>query len=326
MKVLVTGGAGYVGSHLVRLLLECGHEVLVVDNLSFGGESLLGVWCHPRFTFVCSDITSPKMLKQVFAANKMDAVVHLAAIVGDPACGKQPEIAHKVNWEASINLLDLTMASGVERFVFASTCSNYGKMLDPDGHVNECTSLSPVSLYAKQKVEFERVLLNDVNKGGRCSPTSLRFATAYGLSPRMRFDLTVNEFSKELMLGRSLEVFGETFWRPYCHVRDLARAVVVVLESDRDKVAHSIFNIGDTRENYQKKMIIDEIRKHTPEAYVTYVHKDEDPRDYRVSFEKAHVELGFRISRTVPDGIREIKYAIENSLVANPDDPKHRNN
>lgn len=326
MRVLVTGGAGYAGSHLVRLLLENKHDVCVVDNLSFGGESLLGVWCHPRFTFVRGDITSADELRRILSDHQADAVVHLAAIVGDPACKEKPEVARKVNWEASLNLLELALASGVERFVFASTCSNYGKMMAPDGYVDERATLAPVSLYAELKVKFEKVLLNEVKREGCCCPTALRFATVYGLSPRMRFDLTVNEFTKELALGRGLEVFGEQFWRPYCHVRDFARAVTLVLESSRDKVSHNVFNVGDTRENYQKKMIVDEIRKLIPEVHVTYVHKDEDPRDYRVSFEKVHAELGFRISRTVPDGIREIKYAIENGLVANPDDPKHRNN
>ncbi|MCK4783545.1 MAG: NAD(P)-dependent oxidoreductase [Desulfobacteraceae bacterium] len=323
--VLVTGGAGYAGSHLVRLLLAEGRRVLVIDNLSFGGESLLGVWCHPNFGFIHGDVSSPDTLQKAFAENQIDAVVHLAAIVGDPACKQSPEVARKVNWDASLNLLELSLSSQVERFVFASTCSNYGKMSDPNGYVDENAVLAPVSLYAELKVKFENAILNEV-KGKDCfCPTSLRFATIYGMSPRMRFDLTVNEFTKELTLGRDLEVFGEQFWRPYCHVYDFARAVMTVLESDREKVSHNVFNVGDGDENYQKQMIVEEIMKFVPEAKVKYTHRNEDPRDYRVSFEKIRSTLGFQISRTIPDGIGEIKKAIETGLITNPDDPKYRN-
>ena len=323
--VLVTGGAGYVGSQLVGVLLSHGYRVSVIDNLSFGGESLLNFWHHPNFKFFKGDITSPKDLKAVFAGEKINAVIHLAAIVGDPACAKYPDVAKKVNWEGAVQLVTLAQKNHVERFIFASTCSNYGKMDDPDGYVVETSKLAPVSLYAELKVKFENVLLNELKKSDAFCPTSLRFATVYGISPRMRFDLTINEFTKDLVLGRELEVFGEQFWRPYCHVYDFARAMLLVLETDKRKIAYNVFNVGDTDENYQKKMIFDEIKKVIPSAKVKFVQKNEDPRDYRVSFAKIKKELGFKISLRVPDGIREIKYAIESNIVLNPDDPKYRN-
>jgi nucleoside-diphosphate-sugar epimerase len=216
------------------------------------------------------------------------------------------------------------MEARVKRFLFASTCSNYGKMADPDGYVDEDSVLAPVSLYAQLKVKFEKFLLQQTGPDGFV-PTALRFATVYGASPRMRFDLTVNEFVKELSLGRELQVFGEQFWRPYCHVADFARAIDLVLKSDAKKVAHKVFNVGDTAENYQKKRIIEEIKKFIPEAKVEYVSRAEDPRDYRVSFEKIKKELGFAVSRKVPDGIREIKDLIDYKVIANPDDPKYKN-
>jgi|TARA_Y100000294_G_scaffold168443_1_gene178645 nucleoside-diphosphate-sugar epimerase len=324
-NILVTGGAGYVGSPFVGLLLSNNYNVVVVDNLSFGGDSLLNIWHHPNFKFIKGDITSLDFIETVFKDNKIEAVVHLAAIVGDPACAKQPELARKVNWEASMNLLDLSVRNGAKRFIFASTCSNYGKMSGSNGYVKETSPLVPVSLYAKLKVKFENVILNEMKKKDNFCPTSLRFSTVYGISPRMRFDLTVNEFTKELVLGRELEVFGEQFWRPYCHVYDFARAMMLVLNSDREKVAYNVFNVGDTNGNYQKQMIVDEIKMFIPKAKVKYVHKDEDPKDYRVSFEKIRSELGFNISRNLEYGIMEIKDLIDSNILADPDSSKYRN-
>jgi nucleoside-diphosphate-sugar epimerase len=261
----------------------------------------------------------------MFTEYHFDSVVHLAAIVGDPACAKQPELAERVNWEGSLRLLDASIDNHVNRFVFVSTCSNYGKMDDINGYVDEKSALHPVSLYAELKVKFEKVILNEiVGKNGFC-PISLRFATVYGVSPRMRFDLTVNEFTKDLALKKVLEIFGEQFWRPYCHVRDVCRAIITVLECNKDKVVNNVFNVGDTVENYQKGMIVDEIQKIIPNAKVRYVRKDEDPRDYRVGFSKIAEDLGFKITKRVPDGIKEIKELIDKRILSNPDDAKYRN-
>lgn len=324
-NVLVTGGAGYLGSMLVRLLLDSKYNVIAVDSLAFGGESLLGIWHHPNFEFIKGDITSLETISNILSECQIDSVVHLAAIVGDPACAKAPELAKKVNWDASMQLLELSIKNQVERFIFASTCSNYGKMQDSDGYVEETSKLAPVSLYAELKVKFENVLLKELEKRNGFCPTSLRASTLYGISPRMRFDLTVNEFTRELALRRELEIFGEQFWRPYCHVYDFSRAIELVLRSNKNKVAYNVFNVGDTDENYQKRMIIQEIEKIISDTRVKYVKKDEDPRDYRVSFEKIKKEIGFKISRRVPEGIKEIKSLIDNKILLNPDDPKYRN-
>jgi len=323
--VLVTGGAGYVGSPLVSHLLDTGYRVVVFDKLCFGGESLVHVWGRENFIFVRGDIRSQDSLRQVFERHPVDHIVHLAAIVGDPACAEQPELARKVNYEASIMLLEMAVTRKVKRFVFASTCSNYGKMSDPDGYVDESSPLAPVSLYAELKVQVEKTILDGiVPKDGFC-PVCLRFSTVYGISPRMRFDLTVNEFTKELSLGRELRVFGRQFWRPYCHVQDFSQAIRLALTSDADRVAFNVYNVGSTEENYQKSTIIEEIKKFIPDAKVSYIEKDEDPRDYRVSFEKIAAELGFHISRRVPDGIREIKQLIDDRVLRDPDEPKYRN-
>ena len=214
---------------------------------------------------------------------------------------------------------------GVGRFVFASTCSNYGVMADGSGYVTEESELSPLSLYAETKVAVERVLL-DTSADGKPHATVLRFATLFGISPRMRFDLTVNEFTLELLTKKKLVVYGEQFWRPYVHVKDAARAVTLVLESHPDKVASRVFNVGDTNENYQKGQLVALICSQLGgDVEIEHVVKQEDPRDYRVSFEKIQRELGFRITRTVADGIREIIDAVKQGVIGDYDNPQYRN-
>lgn len=321
-KILVTGGAGYIGSVLVRQLLEKNYFVRVYDSLRFGGEALIDVIKHPHFAFIKGDVLDTAALEP--ALEDVWAIVHLAAIVGDPACAQEPELARETNLEASKRLYQLAEAKGVSRFIFASTCSNYGKMGDPDSFVDETSALHPVSIYAETKVAFEEFLLGQASSN-TCKATALRFSTVYGLSPRIRFDLTVNEFTKELALGRELVVFGEQFWRPYCHVVDLARSAILALEAAEHKVAFDVFNVGDTSENYQKQMIVDLIRQELPHARVSYVKRNEDPRDYRVNFTKIQQSLGFELSHKVPDGIREIKNLIQTGYLLNPDDQKYFN-
>ncbi|MFK7797631.1 MAG: NAD-dependent epimerase/dehydratase family protein [Aureispira sp.] len=320
-KILVTGGAGYIGSVLVRILLRKGYHVRVIDNLIFGGESLIELFNYPEFEFQKGDIRNPKDIEK--ALDGIDGVVNLAAIVGDPACAKSPEVAKATNYEATKALYEAANRKGVKRFVFASTCSNYGKM-EGDNFVVETSKLAPVSLYAETKVASEEFLLNQP-KENICKPTSLRFSTVYGLSGRSRFDLTVNEFTKELALDRELVIFGEQFWRPYCHVYDLACSVVLVLESTVEKVAYEVFNVGDTTENYTKKMIVDEIIKQIPEAKIKYVQKNEDPRDYRVNFDKIKNQLGFEVSIKVPQGIAQIKQVVQEGFFIDVDASKYRN-
>lgn len=324
-NILVTGGAGYVGSGLLRELLYNGYNVTCIDNLLFGGESLLDIWYNKNFTFYRCDINDSKKLNEIFLKNNFYAVIHLAAIVGDPACKLHSDLAIKTNFDSSKNLLEISKNSKVSKFIFASTCSNYGKMDNPDFYVDENSKLAPVSLYAELKVKFEKYMLSEMKKIDGFSPTSLRFSTVYGLSPRMRFDLTVNEFTKDLALGKELIVFGEQFWRPYCHVRDFSNAFICVLNSPDEKVAYNVFNVGDTKENYTKQMIIKEIKKVLPESKIKYVEKKDDPRDYRVNCDKIKNELGFQISMTVPEGIKEINRVIQEKLIQDPEDQKYYN-
>lgn len=321
-KVLVTGGAGYIGSVLVRILLNKGYYVRAFDSLKFGGDALYDVSQHPKFEFMKGDLRNNADIDR--ALEGMAHVAHLAAIVGDPACSKFSEEANEVNWTASVNLFEKAEKAGIKRFVFASTCSNYGKMADPDSFVNEESELRPVSLYAELKVKYEQFILQEKKKS-KMSATALRFSTVYGFSPRIRFDLTVNEFTRNVCLTGEQEIWGPQFNRPYCHVDDLARAVLLVLQSPKKKVRANVFNVGDTKENYSKRMLMEEIQKQIPNAKAIYVDKTEDPRDYRVNCDKIRDELGFTITKKVPDGIREIAKLMQSGIILDPMSERFRN-
>lgn len=320
-KILVTGGAGYIGSVVVRQLLNKGYQVRSIDSLKWGGDALYDVMQNPNFEFLKGDVRDADAINK--AVDGVNGIIHLAAIVGDPACKKYSDEANETNWNGSVNLFEAAEKAGVDRFVFASTCSNYGKMADSEGYVNEESELNPVSLYAELKVKFEDYLMNKRSDSNMCA-TSLRYSTVYGFSPRIRFDLTVNEFTRNMVLENFQEIWGEQFWRPYCHVDDLSGAALLVLDSPEEKVRANVFGVGDTKENYQKGMIIREIQK-LVDGEVKYVAKNEDPRDYRVDFSKIKNELGFEITKTVPDGIREIKKVVESNIILDTYGQKFRN-
>lgn len=320
--ILVTGGAGYIGSGLVRLLLSRGLRVRVLDSLVFGGEALLG-YVHARdFHFLHGDLRRVADVRAAVAG--VSSVVHLAAIVGDPACSRSPELAQAVNGEGSELLLRESLRAGVERIVFSSTCSNYGRM----GELSVCdesSPLRPVSLYAELKVAFERRLMT--LEGATAVTVCLRFATAYGLSARMRFDLTVNEFARDLYLRKRLEVYGERFWRPYCHVADIAEACYLALVAPAEAVDRQAFNVGNTAENYCKQDLVEMILEELPDrrALVTYVRRDEDPRDYRVNCDRIRDALGFLPQWRVTTGIREILGALRQGLIREAEHGRYRN-
>jgi nucleoside-diphosphate-sugar epimerase len=324
MATVVTGGSGYIGALLVKELREAGREVRVLDSLLHDQEDIAAEQERAGVQVIRGDVRDADARKR--ALEGAEAVVHLAAIVGDPACARDPAVSEEVNVQATRSLVADAQTAGVQRLVFASTCSNYGRMADPNVPITEDGELRPVSLYAEQKVGMEQLILASANgSSGGTQPTCLRFATVYGVGRRMRFDLTVNEFTRELWADRDLEVFGEQFWRPYIHVRDAARAVRTVLEAPAEKVAGKVFNAGRSGENYRKLDLVEEIGKQIPTGRVSYVHRDEDPRDYKVSFEKIRAELGFETLMTVPDGIAEIIAALGAKQFGDPFDARYRN-
>ena len=195
-KILITGGSGYIGSILTTELVNKGYNITCVDNLIFGKNFISDLESKKNYKFVKVDISNFDRMYEIMASENFDAVLHLASIVGDPACNLNRQLAEKTNWDASKWLIDTSINLNIPRFIFASTCSNYGKMRDKSAFVDEASELAPVSLYAELKVKVENYILNQINKTDKFSPTCLRFSTVYGLSPRMRFDLTVNEFVK----------------------------------------------------------------------------------------------------------------------------------
>ena len=317
---LITGGSGYIGALLARELREAGRDVRVLDSLLHGQQDIADEQEQAGIEVIRADIRDADARKR--ALDGAEAVVHLAAIVGDPACALDPAVSDEVNVQATKALVADAGEAGVDRLVFASTCSNYGRMTDPNVPITEEGELRPVSLYAEQKVGMEQLILGSDNG---VKPTCLRFATVYGVGRRMRFDLTVNEFTRELWADRELEVFGEQFWRPYIHVRDAGRAVRTVLEAPEEKVAGRVFNAGRSGENYRKLDLVEEIRKQTDRGSVSYVKKNEDPRDYKVSFDKIKAELGFETLMTVPDGIGEILAGLDEGKFGDPFDPRYKN-
>ena len=321
MSVTVTGGAGYVGATVVAELLAGGHRVKVLDSLLHGQEDIASELEGKGVEVVRGDIRDGDARAR--ALEGAEAVVHLAAIVGDPACGKDPALSNEVNVDGSRALVADARAAGVERMVFASTCSNYGRMADPTVPIDENGELAPVSLYAEQKVGIERALLDGDHDG--LKPTCLRFATVYGVGRRMRFDLTVNEFTRDLWADRHLEVFGELFWRPYVHVRDAALAIGTVLDAPDAQVVGEVFNVGHSDENYRKLDLVEIIHGQIDTGEVRYVARDEDPRDYKVSFEKIRSALGFQPAMTVPTGIAEVIDALGEGRFADPWDRGYRN-
>jgi nucleoside-diphosphate-sugar epimerase len=319
--VFVTGGAGYIGAALVDELLSAGCRVRVLDALIHGQESVARSLERRGAELIRGDLREPDARRA--ALDGASAVVHLGAIVGDPACARNPETAREVNVDATRALVADARRADVERFVFASTCSNYGRVADPTVAITEEGRLAPVSLYAEQKVEVEQMLLGE--ELGSLRPTCLRFATVYGVAPRMRFDLTVNEFTRDLWAGRRLQVFGEQFWRPYIHVRDAARAVRTTLEAPEEIVAGQVFNVGRSGENYRKLDLIEVIRKQVGRGVVEYVHRDEDPRDYKVSFDRIRQMLDFETTMTVADGVADVVAALDARRFDDPFHPRYRN-
>jgi nucleoside-diphosphate-sugar epimerase len=324
---VVTGGAGYIGSLLTSELLRANWRVTVLDSLLFGGESIVPFLHHPNFHFVKVDVTDPRAVKDSLKSDwpKPDAVIHLAAIVGFPACqavGKQA--AWTYNVEATKRVFEQASGLGSARFVFASSYSNYG--LSADGKpVTEESPLNPQSLYAETKIASEEYLL--AQKDAVAAPLLFRFATLYGISPRTRFDLIINQFVLEAFTKRELIIYQRGYSRSFIHVRDTVRGILMGLDAPDSKTRAQVYNLGSDNGNYTKDEIVNLVLKRLPSTVVEY--KDltfgGDMRDITVSFEKARRELGFETALGVDDGIRELVYALKSGLIRNPHDEKYRN-
>lgn len=320
-RVLVTGGGGYVGSVVTLGLLKAGYAVTVIDNLMHSGDGVLSFYGDVDYEFVKGDIRDYEKVRGTL--RKVNAVIHLAAIVGDPASKKFPKDTVEINKDASIKLIEMAQEAGVGRFIFFSTCSNYG-ISDFQKLSDEETPLRPISLYAQTKVAVEKYLLERVWNG--LLPLVLRLSTVFGTSPRMRFDLTVNQFVMEALRDRKLVIFSPKAWRPYIHIRDVSEAVIACLRAPEHKVKGEVYNLGANSLSYAKSDIANIVARYVPGTELEIRGEGDDLRDYRVSFEKWANNFEFVPSRTVDDGIQElIRVLKEWGLIEDPFQKKFKN-
>ena len=320
MNVLVIGGAGYVGSPLVYRLWFGGHTVTVLDVLLFGGESLLPLAGQDRFRLIAGDLRSEELLDRVMPGH--DAVVLLGAIVGEPASNRDPELTLSTNLHGSAAVLDAAQRHGVPRFVFTSTCSNYGVSEGSDA-IAEDAPLMPISPYSETKVAAEKLILAAAGPG--FSPTVLRLSTAFGMSPRMRFDLLVSDFTSAAVLDRKIVIYGEQFWRPFVHVQDIAAAIDLVLNAEPELVSGEVFNVGANDNNIQKVGLGEAVQRLVPGTELEFVVRNEDPRSYRVDFTKIADTLGYAVDWSIDDGISELAPALEQGVFGDPSEPRYHN-
>lgn len=320
--IAVTGGAGYIGSLLTAQLLQAGYYVTVVDNLLFGGEGLITFLSNPKFHFAKADVTEPRSLRDALPRlwPKPEAVVHLAGIAGFPACQSVGKAAAwKFNVDATKNIANQAESLGIGRFVFASTYSNYGPSED-SSPATEQTPLHPQSLYAETKVAAEEYLLP---KGALI----FRMATLYGISPRTRFDLTINQFVLDAFTRRELLIYQRGYSRSFAHVRDVVRGILLGLNAPDEKVRGQVYNLGSDDGNYTKDQIVSLIIKRLPETIVQYKNLTfgGDVCDLSASFEKIKRELGFNPTLTVEDGVREVVNTLRLGLIREPQHERYRN-
>lgn len=306
-NILILGGAGYVGSVLTSYFLQKNNKVTVIDNFIYENSSAITAYVgDPNYQFIYGDFSDEKLLNSI--ASEVDYVLLLAGLVGDPITKKYPKTSHEINDLSIKKCIDFFDDKPIKQLIFISTCSNYG--LIPEGELaDENYPLNPLSLYAKAKVDNELYLLNKKGKVNY-SATVLRFATAFGLSPRMRFDLTVSEFTRDLFFKETLVVFDEHTWRPYCHVRDFARLIELVINAEKEKIHFEVFNAGGDKNNATKKMIVDLVANKVDGCKIEYNQNDSDPRNYKVNFNKVRETLGFTPLYSVEDGIDELLGAL----------------
>ncbi len=317
-RILVIGGAGYIGSALLPKLLNKGYQVRLLDQLLFGEEPIAPVLDHPKLEIIHGDFRHVE--KVVEAMQDVDAVIHLGAIVGDPACSLDEDLTIDVNLSATRMIAELAKSAGVPRFIFASTCSVYGAS---DETLDERSIVKPISLYGHTKLASEKVLLGMASEEFR--PSIVRFATIYGLSGRTRFDLVVNLLTAKAKMDGKITVFGGDQWRPFVHVDDAALALAKILDAPLDVVGSQIYNVGSDEQNYTITEIGRLVHEQVLAAELQINSDDTDKRNYRVSFAKIRKQLGFEPQWTVQMGIQQVLEAISSGDVENYTDARYSN-
>ena len=298
-NILVTGGAGYIGIHLVQMLLDDDYNVTILDNFTFGKSSINQIINHPKLTIIEGDVANIKDLVKAVKNNRY--VVALAAIVGDPASSIDAEETLNLNYESSKILTEICNFYEVEKLIFASSCSVYGA--STSGYLKEDSPLNPVSLYARTRIYSENYILDNSKI---TSPTILRLSTVFGFSPRMRYDLVVNTLLIRALKDKKFSVFGGDQWRPFVHCYDVARAFKLAIESDRKATHKQIFNVGSNDMNFTIDQIGDKVSAKFPHAEYNTVDEDVDKRNYKVSFDKITTKLGFEKKYDIEMGLDEM--------------------
>lgn len=314
--ILVTGGAGYIGSLLVRRLLERGDRVRVVDRMLHGNIGLAGLDREANLEVLPRDLRDPRSHEEALAG--VATVIHLAAIDGDEACAVDEELAVQTNWTATVALARSASVRGVRRFILASTCEVYGS--DLDRVLTEASPSLPRSFYAETRRHSEEGLLELAGREG-FEPILLRFGTAYGLSPRMRFDIAVNLLILKAVRTGHVTIVDGNQWRPFVHVGDIARALVLAV-TEPSPEPEPILNVGDNLENYQLRDFREEFEARIPGVRVTLV-PDLSSRSCRISFDRIEQLWGFRATMRVGDGIEEVARALGSGSLRDPEDGRH---
>jgi len=319
-KIMLVGGAGYIGTIAARHLLDRGYLVKCVDNFIYGHIfTALPFLADPRYELATLDVRDTEEL--LAQTKDCTDVVILAGLVGDPITKKYPDESEAINSRAVSNLIEgLTTLPYLNKVIFVSTCSNYG-LIRSNELAAETHVLNPLSLYAKSKVAVEQKIIG-LDDDATFHPVVLRFATAFGYSPRMRFDLTVSEFTRDLYVGKELAVYDADTWRPYCHVEDFAEIIRRVLEAPVDVVSGETFNAGSDQNNFTKRMIVDAILERVSDGKVCFQDHGADARNYRVDFEKIATRLHFDANYTVADGIDELVKILSLGFFADDTLPK----
>ncbi|MHB8647466.1 MAG: NAD-dependent epimerase/dehydratase family protein [Thermomicrobiales bacterium] len=316
--VLVTGAAGYIGSILVRRLLDLGYRIRVLDRLMYGDDAIRDLLSHPHLELVVADFRDRMVVAR--AVQGVSAIVHLGAIVGDPACAIDEDFTIGTNFEATRIIANAAKQAGVHRMIFGSTCSVYGAS---DAMLDETSPLNPVSLYANTKIAAERALLN--MQDADFAPVIMRFATAYGHSYRPRYDLAVNVMTAKAVKEGQITIHGGDQWRPFVHVDDIARALVLALEAPIEMVAGETFNVGSDEQNHQLKEVGEIIQRLVPHAAVLTNDLVTDKRNYYVHFTKIRETLGFTPTHTLEASIVEMKDALDTGEVLDYRDRRYNN-
>jgi len=306
MNILLTGGAGYIGSIVARKLLSRGHHIRIMDTLNYGFDPIREIMPNKDLDLFPGDIRKSDDIND--ALNDTDVIIHLAAIVGDPACTVQADNAIETNYLSTLRLAMAAKEKGIEKFIFSSTCSVYGA----NGTLmTEDSPLNPQSLYAQTKIYAENGITQFINEG--FEPVILRLSTLYGLSPRVRFDLVINYLTAKMMMDGTCMVFGGQQWRPFLHVDDAANSFLFALEN-YEKMKGARYNVGLNGENYQMKDIGKILEGIFPEAHVQLVEEVKDPRSYRVSFDRIE-SLGYQANNELVPSIERMRDFIEENRI-----------